>query len=354
MNNKVRYYELDLLRFFAAIAVVLFHFLFRGQEGGYIPVSFEPLDAYAQYGYLGVNLFFMISGFVILLSAMNRSATQFVISRVTRLYPAFWVSVSLTALVIVFFGGELFQITGSQYLINLSMLANFLGVDNIDGVYWTLYIELKFYAIIFLILLFKKIEKIEIVLSGWIILLLFSLLFPLPRIINALVFPEWAPYFISGAGFYLLKTKGKSTLRLLILLLSFCLSLNMAIVGIVELNSDYNTQASPLVAVFVVCLFHFIFSLMIFDKLSWFRSHWAIKIGALTYPLYLIHQNIGFIIFTQFGEVINKYLLLGITISILLIASWFIHTKVEKKLGPTLKKILRARLLSNHLTQKAL
>ena len=89
-KDKVRFYELDLLRFFAAMAVVLYHYLFRGQQGDYIPVRFTNLEDYAQYGYLGVNLFFMISGFVISLSAESRTARQFVISRVVRLYPAFW------------------------------------------------------------------------------------------------------------------------------------------------------------------------------------------------------------------------------------------------------------------------
>lgn len=350
-NNKVRFYELDLLRFFAAMAVVLFHFLFRGQQSGDIPVTFDLVENAARYGFYGVNLFFMISGFVISLSAVNRSAKQFAISRVTRLYPAFWVGVSLTAALIVLFGAPLLEVDFPQYLVNLTMLAEFVGVKDVDGVYWTLYVELKFYAIVFVILLFNKFDKIEAILSAWLLILLVSLFYPLPRLLNFLVFPEWAPYFISGASYYLLKVKGVGFLRLAILLSAFLLSLNMAAEGITTLNSDYNVQASQLVAVLIVCVFHLIFTLMIFNKLSWFRSPWVIKIGALTYPLYLIHQNIGFMIFTHFSGSINKYLLLIISLSIVLLLAWLIHVKVEKKFGPKLKKLLETHLLINPQTR---
>lgn len=339
-KDKVRFYELDLLRFFAAMAVVLYHYLFRGQQGDYIPVRFTNLEDYAQYGYLGVNLFFMISGFVISLSAESRTARQFVISRVVRLYPAFWAGVTLTAIMIYFFGGSLFQVNLSQYFVNLTMLAQFVGVEDIDGVYWTLYVELKFYAIIFLILFFDKFHRIEWVLSAWLVLLLLHLVMPFPRVLNALVFPEWAPYFISGTLFYLLKAKGMSTWRVVALFIAFLLSLKEGIDGNAVFNADYNVQASELVTVILVGLFYLIFTLILFNKLSWFRSHWAVKIGALTYPLYLIHENLGFMAFTYFAGMMNKYSLLLIIISLMIVTSWLINVLVEKNLGILLKQWL--------------
>lgn len=340
IKSTVRYYELDLLRFIAAMAVVLFHFLFRGQQGDFIPVSFPSFENYARYGYLGIDLFFMISGFVISLSAENRTAKQFVISRVTRLYPAFWAGVTITAIVIAFFGGALFQVEWSQYLINLTMLAQFVGAENVDDVYWTLYVELKFYAIIFLILLFKIFHKIELILSGWLFILLLSLIFELPNIVNFMVFPEWAPFFISGVVFYLLNVRGLSLLRAAILCVSFLLSLQGAVEGNTILNTSYNVFASEQVTVFIVALFYIVFTLIIFDKLTCFRSSWAFRIGALTYPLYLIHQNLGFMFFTYFDGVFNKYVLLMMAILLVLAISWLIHVLIEKKLGSKLKKWL--------------
>ena len=70
MTSKHRLYEIDLFRFFAAIAVVFYHYGFRGWMADDLSrVAAPGLAPLVQYGYLGVDLFFIISGFVILLTA---------------------------------------------------------------------------------------------------------------------------------------------------------------------------------------------------------------------------------------------------------------------------------------------
>ena len=89
---------LDLLRFTAALSVVAYHWLFWGIEHDAIR-SFgrTPVSWLAAYGFLGVQLFFLISGFVIFLSASGREASAFAAGRATRLYPAYWAGVALTS-----------------------------------------------------------------------------------------------------------------------------------------------------------------------------------------------------------------------------------------------------------------
>ena len=71
-RNRVN--ELDLLRFFAAFSVVLYHYTFRGYAADDMSIVPYPLFApISKYGYLGVDLFFMISGFVILMTASSGS-----------------------------------------------------------------------------------------------------------------------------------------------------------------------------------------------------------------------------------------------------------------------------------------
>jgi peptidoglycan/LPS O-acetylase OafA/YrhL len=90
-SHALRFPILDLARFVAALLVVFFHwcFLFNIADPA---VQYKPwleLEPYARYGYLGVNLFFLISGFLIVQSAYLKTPGHFLRARVTRLYPAY-------------------------------------------------------------------------------------------------------------------------------------------------------------------------------------------------------------------------------------------------------------------------
>src|SRR5438445_3272534 len=101
MSARIRYPELDLLRFLAAFWVMLFHYTFRGPRDAGLPASFPFLDHFTRYGYLGVHVFFILSGFVILLTAYEKNALGFALARFIRLYPAYWICVTLTAFALV-------------------------------------------------------------------------------------------------------------------------------------------------------------------------------------------------------------------------------------------------------------
>ena len=130
---------LDLLRFVAAIFVLLYHYhyYFLKETGNNI---FSPF----KFGYLGVNFFFMLSGFVIMASAKNTGAFKFALLRALRLYPAFIVCLILTLCVLSLTGNALPSIT--SIILNGLIVNDYFNVPNIDGVYWTLQAELKFYG----------------------------------------------------------------------------------------------------------------------------------------------------------------------------------------------------------------
>lgn len=153
---------LDYARFAAAIAVVLYHYTYIGIAAKNVTsMGFMPdLIVYTKYGYLGVEFFFMISGYVIFFSAKNCDAAKFTTLRFLRLYPAFLTGVLLTSLV-QFFWGTSNSVYLSQIIYNLTMIPRFFGRDYVDQSYWTLQLELQFYILISFFLLFrlKKIEK---------------------------------------------------------------------------------------------------------------------------------------------------------------------------------------------------
>lgn len=98
-NSSTRVNEIDFLRFFAAFLVMLFHYSSVSQAS---KMSYPLLLPIASFGFYGVHLFFMISGFVILMTAARVDAKQFIISRIIRLYPAFWVCCTSTSLLLLF------------------------------------------------------------------------------------------------------------------------------------------------------------------------------------------------------------------------------------------------------------
>ncbi len=342
MEVKDRFYEIDLLRFLAALAVVLYHYTFRGfAEGGYSPVEYPVLGEVFKYGLYGVQLFFIISGFVILMTASKRDAANFVISRITRLYPAFWVCVSLTAAFIFWKGGEIFQIGLVEYLLNLTMISGFANVKMVDGVYWTLLVEIKFYLLIFVLLVCGQIKRIEWFLALWLILTILNLLVPLPKIITFLFLPDWSSFFIAGAVFYLIRQNGLSLIRVAMLVMSLLLSLWQNLSEIRHLEVLYKSDFSPYIssAVIVACFTVFLFISLGYTK--GLSSQKLIKLGVLTYPLYLIHQNIGFMMFHEFGGSVNRYVLLITLVLIMMLASWLIHRLVEQPLGYWMNKQLK-------------
>src|SRR5437868_190367 len=111
-----RLYEIDLFRFVSAFMVMLFHYTYTGKMEGFAPsADFGEFREISRYFYMGINFFFIISGFVIFMSIENGSPKQFVLSRFVRLYPAYWAGLLLTSLVVLFLGGKTFSITWTQF-----------------------------------------------------------------------------------------------------------------------------------------------------------------------------------------------------------------------------------------------
>ncbi|MEQ9379692.1 MAG: acyltransferase [Pirellulales bacterium] len=139
-----RIIELDALRGLAAVAVVLFHYTTRYQQ---LFGHSESLAASVPWGHYGVDLFFMLSGFVILMT-LERTAdgVKFAWGRFSRLYPTYWAAAALTFVVISITGLPGQEVTLAQALVNGTMLQGLLKVPHVDGAYWSLQAELIFYA----------------------------------------------------------------------------------------------------------------------------------------------------------------------------------------------------------------
>jgi peptidoglycan/LPS O-acetylase OafA/YrhL len=347
-----RFNEIDLLRFLAAMAVLLFHYTFRGYAADDLnPVAYPLLGSVFKYGYLGVELFFMISGYVVLMSSYNKTLRQFFVSRFVRLYPAFWAACTIDYVFTYLLGppsGTIFwkgtfKASIKLFLANMTMLQHFLGVPDIDGVYWTLTYELVFYAIIAVLLVTRLISWLPLLLTLAIGYLLFAsfLLYWVPS--RAIHLPSYVSFFMAGMVLYLIQKK-RGNLWLLYGLLTALLVLSVQDVSrhAAFLTIYYKTPFLNSVVGGIVCLFYIILLLIVQRKLVLAHRNWISLAGAITYPLYLVHQNLGYILFQQLSGLLNDAVLLLTIVCAMLLLAFLIHVLVERKYSTRLAGLLQS------------
>lgn len=344
-GGKDRLLEIDLLRITAAAAVVIYHYTFFGHAAHYFSAAYPALSSVTRYGYLGVDLFFMISGFVVLLSAWGRRPHEFVISRMVRIYPAYWVAVTITAIVSVTLSRGMFKVTPLQYLANLTLAQSLVNIPNIDVVYWTLWAEMRLYLIIF-VLACVGISRARVIRLLWLWLAATAVietgLLPagLATLADLLVQSQWSHYFIAGMALCTIYRTGFSWTLGAILALAYGNALYRA-VGFAHTVSARLDQTLHLpVVLTIVTLVFVVMTLIAFRVTRRFGRPWFAVAGSLTYPLYLVHCYNGLTLFRLLDRDVNRWVLLAGMLLLMGAAAYLVHRFVEVPLAPRLKGAL--------------
>jgi peptidoglycan/LPS O-acetylase OafA/YrhL len=297
------------------------------------------LTAVTKYGFLGVQVFFFISGIVILNSARSGSGRRFAISRMVRLYPAYWACVTATFLVLNMAGSR--HVPVADYVVNMSMLEGFLVHPLIDAVYWTLQVELIFYGIIWLTLVTGQMKRITAVLWAW---LGVAGLTTLVQVSGAtvpnriIVATGYAAYFAVGAAAALL-VRGDRRQSVVLLLTASCgLSLARAFYDARAARAMYH-GVNVGVAVAVVAASMALVLAVAFGRLARLGRPWMVGAGLLTYPLYLLHDEVSNVLFTRW-HALNRWVLLTVVLLIVSAASFAVHAFVERPVAGRLRLAL--------------
>jgi len=326
--------SINTLRFMAALAVMFYHFTFVFYHGDLAYVDIPILRYLSQYGYLGVDLFFIISGFVISLSVEGRNTYGFIKSRIGRLYPVFWVSAIITSLFLLF-GGYLISsdLSPWRFFTNMTMIPTILFgreyIDLLDGSYWTLAVEMKFYFIIFLLLLFKQIKKIEYLAIPLSFVMLIASIFANIKHESDLI---WIPNFIAGVIFYKIYKNGLNNWRIFALLNSLLASLIFATNRISDLTAGYNTAFKVIPITSFILLFYILFLLISLGKFKITNNKYINLFGLLTYPVYLLHQQISKILFTYADmKNIPLYISFPFVVVFIIGIAYMVHKVFERR-----------------------
>lgn len=335
MKKSTYQYELDVLRIMGAISIVLFHYTFRGYAADNMSILYFPfLGEIFKYGFLGV---FILSGYTIILSSRNKSFFNFLYSRVLRLYPSFWIAVCITSIAALLFESDQYHVDLKQFFLNLTMLGDYIGAPPVDGAYWFLFVIINFYFIVSLIILLNLMRFQKYIAGIWLALSLITLFYDGYKIYKFLIMPGCSSFLISGMIFCATKQEGWDIYKIIIQIISFALSLYIINNYTHFFNKYFSTDMSLYIMVLIITFIYLLMYILTIKDMHIVLPGYVITLSASTYPLYLIHQNFGFMIFNHFGESVNKYIMLS-------------ATSISKYLDPLLRNLL-IRIIPYKLTK---
>ncbi|MBE9601649.1 acyltransferase [Pedobacter sp. MC2016-24] len=306
--------ELDVLRGVAAFNVLLFHYLSRFK----VNFNADFMEGYSwNIGQYGVQLFFMISGFVIFMSLQGDTTLEsFAYKRFSRLYPSYWICACVTFAVVNLSNEP--QAGTSSFLVllgNLTMVQGQFNVKNIDGAYWSLVPELLFYCLMGVLFKLGLLTKIRVVALIWLALIIGNQIFVFSfgaYLLNL----KYGMFFLSGMLFYNLKVKNGDWHEHVLIAICWLTAL---------------MQSPSTICLYVFSLIFLLFYLFTYGLLKAFTFKPFLFLGYISYPLYLLHQNIGYVLILKLNRIIsNEYLVILITFSSMVFLAWIVTHFIEK------------------------
>ncbi|MFJ9693154.1 acyltransferase family protein [Kitasatospora sp. NPDC101183] len=348
-RQQARLAVVDGMRLIAALAVAGFHYLSAISPAlwGPSPKEFAyTLHHASMYGWLGVEAFFLISGFVICMSCWGRTPGQFAASRISRLYPAYWCAVALIVARIALIPLQTEDVSSLIHprvvLANLTMFPAALHAGLLDGVAWTLAVEAHFYVLMALLLVFGT--TYHRVMGFCVVWLTAGIITSETnnKFLDDLVLSQYAGLFVAGIAVYLMYRFGQNLMLWTLLGFAWCYELSVLPARLAGHSREWGsavlcswTVASALLTAFLALLL-----LATIGPLARVRWRWLMTAGALTYPFYLIHQSLGLPMAAELATHtpwLGPWARLALTTGSMLLLAWLIHRLVEKPLGRTLR-----------------
>lgn len=354
-------YGVDLVRFACAMAVCLYHFTAGTPEYAWV----------MPFGWIGVQVFFVISGLVIANSAYGGTARQFVLGRFLRLYPTAWCAAII--------GYPLYLLaasSGDHKFLPLPLSMLLLHAPFLASAYWTLPIELSFYFLVFVLLrrrAFRNIQRLAIILILWSAPYLIALFLNTRGLVHwpwidigygamNMLLVRHGIYFALGMLVWLVKERRINKAGIV----AAGFALGLAVLEIycrgVQLQPDFTclplyrpmlwnhltvSANGAFAAGFTAILLSVRFN-RLFPASALLRT--AVRtLGLMTYPFYLLHQRVGTFVMDKagrFGLTRISCVLLAIVCAAgvsLLVAAWW---------EPALRAFLRRHVAALRPTPK--
>ena len=306
---------IDLIRFGAACGVTLYHLC-------YVPDGFTRLAAQAvipfpehtflRFGRIGIFVFFVISGFVIAYSAHDSTAYKFLRDRIVRLMPAVWIVAPITLVALLLIGLAAPDTLAERFCRSMVL---FPFGPWIDSVYWTLPIEILFYASVLLLLTIKRFALLEPAMAA------VGLASPFVPVVH------YGCFFALGV-FIWLALFDKLTI-------GRCVIMTILVVSCFwQIGFRYGC------AIWFVCVIAIAVSVLFNERLVGIKRA-ARVLGLTSYPLYLLHSVVGAaLIGALFRAGVDKYIAVVIGLATVMSVAVFIAVAIE----PQFQRWLRSAI----------
>jgi peptidoglycan/LPS O-acetylase OafA/YrhL len=350
-RSPSRLRTLDLLRFAGAIGVLLYHFTSRwstvwGRQPGDV---FPVLGHVSTYFALAPEMFFVLSGFVILWTAWGRSVPQVLASRLARVFPTYWAALALTSVLLLVVWPEGKRISPGEVAVNATLLQEPLGVRHVDGVYWTLWAELRFYLLVAVLVgIGLTRRRVLAFAAAWPVAAEVAQRAGWEQAREVLVAP-YAPFFAGGMALFLVWRHGHSWRAWGVVAL--CAALGVQGAGwatVATLDQVTVFRVSPVLVVLATLACFGLVAAATLTPLARLDRPWMSRLGELTYPVYLVHLFWGWWVISLLAPVLSPGLTLAVALAVVLALALLVLHGVERRAhGPV------RRALERHLTEIA-
>ena len=328
---------LDYVRGIACILIVLYHYTQRYNE---LFQNSGDWKFRVPWGYMAISTFFMLSGYLAIINDDSKTGLwTYIKKRAIRLFPAYWVAIPITFITTHFLLTSR-RVSLIVALFNFTMLESFVGIPLVDGAYWTLANELVFYFFVaIVVVLLKKRNTLPIFGLGWILLLFIYHFVKSDSLfcaaIGKLIAKQYGHMFVAGTSlvFFLKETRNKW-----ITIVSAICILLAVVYQYLTFGLDYTMFFLISLLVIVVCI--------IVDKRGLVPNDIFRKLlkpleitATISYPFYLLHQNIGYAIMENLRPIITeKEWIIIIPILTVFALAYLVHKFIEIPIADFLRK----------------
>jgi len=334
-SRSSRIKGIDALRGIAAASVVLYHYTSNYQR---VFGHAKPPLFYLSHGALGVVLFFLISGFVIFMTLeRTRRPIDFVRSRFSRLFPAYWAAMCLTFVVLHILPIPGRTATVSRLLANTTMVQGLFGIGSIDTVYWTLQVELCFYTIMFLLFWVGQLRNVEFYLLGLMLL----------NIARSRLLPPGSPWLahhalqakiIDKVGEVLILNYAYAFL-IGIMIYRFSQQRQWRYPLVIALCLLYAAQDGPWLNLIATIVFTVLIGGVALGRFRFLEFPPLLYLGFISYSLYLTHQHIGYAILRRLeASRLNVNIAIVLTVGVAMLIADLLTRTIEQ---PALRLLRR-------------